>query len=34
MENLQEHTGHLEKHRALVESFEQMAALVNQLATG
>ena len=34
MENLQEHTGPLEKHRALVESFEQMAALVNQLATG
>lgn len=34
MENLQEHTGHLEKHRALVESFEQMVALVNQLATG
>ncbi|MFD3224958.1 hypothetical protein [Rahnella aceris] len=34
MENLQEHTGHLEKHRTLVESFEQMAALVNQLATG
>ncbi|MBU9817305.1 hypothetical protein J1781_20985 [Rahnella sp. C60] len=34
MENLQEHAGHLEKHRALIESFEQMAVLVNQLATG
>ncbi|MFD3245853.1 hypothetical protein [Rahnella aquatilis] len=34
MENLQRHAGHLEKHRGLVESFEQMAALVNQLATG
>ncbi|MBU9809577.1 hypothetical protein J1785_07425 [Rahnella sp. SL6] len=34
MENLQEHAGHLEKHRALIESFEQMVVLVNQLATG
>jgi len=34
MENLQEHAEHLEKHKALVESFEQMAALVNQLSVG
>ncbi|TPG64886.1 hypothetical protein [Ewingella americana] len=30
----QEQAEHLAKHRALVESFEQMVALVNQLAVG
>lgn len=34
MENVQEHEEHLEKHKALIESFEQMAALVNQLSVG